>query len=803
MSRAFGPKGVRARLVTGSQLPAYGPAPPRNMGGGAAGWSRPAPTRTGVRTLVMQGRNSALKPRVANMSVVSAGLLLAACGGGGGVSSSGSTAPPIAAPAPTPTPSPTPAPTPPPTPAPTTTAEYRASGAVIGAKAQYAYDNGYTGRGVTIAIVDTGIDVGGSEFAGRILADSKALENKYARCMTCAPEFVTFDLKDVVGHGTQTASIAAAARDGKGMQGVAPEANILALKVTSADLSNVTATSPIREGTGINTYAIAPAVAYAVDKGAFVISMSANGTATGSLVTDLRAAMDHVRMNDRLVVESVSNFLNDKSFTGQIAEAMVGTDLANKDWFLFGIRVDKNLQPPSGNGLPEVLADRTLAVVADGVDVTTKDGGIANVTGNSFAAPAIAGAAALLKQRWPQLGGKAISRILLDTATDLGEKGADQVFGAGLLDIEQAMKAQAPASAFAAADAVLMRFSSLTTSAPFGGAAAAETLSGRVAGMTVFDRYGRDFSMTGSAGVRARGSGLLAGAMVAPSDAPWRAAQAEAARFGFATNVGAQSPLRPSVPAVLSFSPAAGQQVTLGTNVAVGGGAGLAGSPLRGIASMPVGSMSAWSAGGWSASLSTCMSRDGRLRQQVIGLAMPLGVELELSDLTEHGQVLGMRGDATLGLTGARTTLATFVYRRTLAGVDLTARATASSTRAQGGSDLLRFRGPVIGSAFSLAGAHGLLGGRATLGLSSPLRVERARAVLLAPVSFDLVSGGLTARSVAMDLAPGARELDLELGWSTALSPTASFRFGIARGFDAGHVAGATDTAGYLTLVLR
>ena len=40
-------------------------------------------------------------------------------------------------------------------------------------------------------------------------------------------------------------------------------------------------------------------------------------------------------------------------------------------------------------------------------------------TGNSFAAPAIAGAAAILKQNWPQRGRKAISRILLDSATDL------------------------------------------------------------------------------------------------------------------------------------------------------------------------------------------------------------------------------------------------------------------------------------------------------------------------------------------------------------------------------------------------
>ena len=766
--------------------------------GGAAGWGRPASTRTGVRALGVQvGKNAARVARIRNMTVIPAGLLLAACGGGGGVNSGGSIAPPVATPAPTPAPAPAPSPPP-------TSAEYDRSLAAKGMKAQAAYDAGITGKGVTVAIIDTGIDVDGAEFKGRITADSTALEQKVARCGNCAAETIRFRLDDKAGHGSQTAAIAAAARDGSAMHGVAPDATILAIKITGADLTNVTPTSgAIPEADSANAALIAPAIRYAVDKGAFAISMSLNGFATGFMAAEQKAAMDQVRTADRLFVNSVSNDKGQDSYAGQIVENLVGTDMANKDWFLFGIRVDQNLRPPTDNGVPGALADRTLAVVALGIPTVGKDGESVTVNGNSFAAPAIAGAAALLKQYWPKLGGREISRILLDTATDLGAPGVDQVFGAGLLDVEKAMKAQAPAASFAAADAVLIRFSSLTTSAPFGGSAAATALNGWTGEMTVFDRYGRDFAMTGSAGVRTRGSGLLAGAMLAPTDAPWRAAQAEAARFGFTTNVGAQAAVRPDIPAVVSFSPATGQQVTLGTNVVVGGGTGLAGSPLRGVASLPVGSMSAWSAAGWSASFSSGVSRDGRLRQQVLGFAMPSGVGLELSALAEHGQVLGMRGDAKLGLTGARTTLATLTYRRMLAGIDLTARATGSSTQAQGGSDLLRFGGPLIGSAFSLEGVGGLFGGRATLGLSSPLRVERARAALLAPVSFDLVGGALTMRTVAVDLAPDARELDLELGWSTMLSPTSLLRFGLARAFNAGHVAGASDTAGFVTIAIR
>lgn len=71
------------------------------------------------------------------------------------------------------------------------------------------------------------------------------------------------------------------------------------------------------------------------------------------------------------------------------------------------------------------------------------------------------------------------------------------------------------------------------------------------------------------------------------------------------------------------------------------------------------------------------------------------------------------------------------------------------------------------------------------------------------PVSYDLASGALTTASSTIDLAPRAREMDVELGWSTALSRKSSLRLGVARAFDAGHVSGATDTAGFVTLHLR
>jgi hypothetical protein len=322
--------------------------------------------------------------------------------------------------------------------------------------------------------------------------------------------------------------------------------------------------------------------------------------------------------------------------------------------------------------------------------------------------------------------------------------------------------------------------------------------------MTVFDRYGRDYRMTGSTAPRHRGSGLLAGAMLAPVDPPWLTPTPTDARLGFTSaTTGPWQGVRSNRPASIAFSPATGQSVTFAANIAIGQNAGISGSALRGVVATPVGQSFAWISSGWSASVASGTARDGRAALRMVALTTPAGIGVELSDLTEQGQVLGLRGATGFALSGGRTTLATLTASRAIAGLLLSARATTASTKVEGGSDLLRFTGPLVGSAFAVDAAHRLGGGTAMLGLSSPLRLERARATVQAPVAYDLMSGALTTRTVRIDLTPTARELDIELGWSTAFGPTRSLRLGIAHAVNAGHVAGVHDTAGFATLVLR
>src|SRR3546814_2248392 len=58
---------------------------------------------------------------------------------------------------------------------------------------------------------------------------------------------------------------------------------------------------------------------------------------------------------------SISNNPGEDSVeTNSFAQNMVGTDFANKDWFLFGLGLNADLSPVAGNGVPGALADRTL-----------------------------------------------------------------------------------------------------------------------------------------------------------------------------------------------------------------------------------------------------------------------------------------------------------------------------------------------------------------------------------------------------------------------------------------------------------
>ncbi|MGK9236216.1 autotransporter domain-containing protein [Inquilinus limosus] len=104
-------------------------------------------------------------------------------------------------------------------------AEYARNWGVPMINALPAYRLGYTGKGVVVAVIDTGLDINHPEFADRV---SDALRN-------FGQSLAPGDVQDGNGHGTHVGGIIGAARDGRGMQGVAYEATLLPLRTIVDD----------------------------------------------------------------------------------------------------------------------------------------------------------------------------------------------------------------------------------------------------------------------------------------------------------------------------------------------------------------------------------------------------------------------------------------------------------------------------------------------------------------------------------------------------------------------------------------
>ena len=139
----------------------------------------------------------------------------AGCGGGGGGGIGNTPTPPVT-PTPTPPATPTPTPTPAPTPTPTSadTAEYRATVGAVSANALAAYNRAATGAGITVGVIDSGIDLQSAEFGSRIDPGSASTAGNGT-------------VDDEGGHGTAVSFTIAGRRNGAGTHGIAFDASLI------------------------------------------------------------------------------------------------------------------------------------------------------------------------------------------------------------------------------------------------------------------------------------------------------------------------------------------------------------------------------------------------------------------------------------------------------------------------------------------------------------------------------------------------------------------------------------------------
>lgn len=313
-----------------------------------------------------------------------------------------------------------------------------------------AWDAGYTGAGVRVAILDTGIDPTHPDLAPNLnvgLSTSFVPHEPY--------------IHDGDGHGTHVAGIVAAADNAFGSIGVAPNAEIVAIKVLDST------------GRGSFSWVIS-GILYANAVEADVISMSigaylprrgfttGDGTKVGAnevagLVTLLTRVINYVWSNGSFVVGSAGNsslnstgdrgLLHIPSDCGRIlsisATGPLGWGLdptVNLDSPAFytnygsaidyaapGGNVDFTIWPGSGWWLDLVFS--------------TYPGGWAWMLGTSMATPHVAGVAALIIEAHGQnLTPSRIESLLRRSADDLGKPGRDMWYGRGRVNAAQAVE---------------------------------------------------------------------------------------------------------------------------------------------------------------------------------------------------------------------------------------------------------------------------------------------------------------------------------------------------------------------------
>lgn len=283
--------------------------------------------------------------------------------------------------------------------------------------APHAWEQGYKGDGVKVAVLDTGFDPQHPDLKGLVTESAN---------FTGEPS-----TDDLMGHGTHVTSIIAGsgAASGGRYKGVAPGARILSGKVCTMD------------GNCDNS-AIVEGLAWAAQHGAKVINLSLGDTDTPE--TDAVEAMVDTVTRDygSLVVAAAGNFGPGKVATPASAESAVavGATQANDELAAFSA-----IGPRVGDsGLKPDLVAPGVGVVAARAGGTTADDGYTEMSGTSMAAPHVTGAAAILFQQHPDWTPEQVKRALMHSTTGAFERGA-YYQGAGRVDIARAVDAQVTA----------------------------------------------------------------------------------------------------------------------------------------------------------------------------------------------------------------------------------------------------------------------------------------------------------------------------------------------------------------------
>ncbi len=261
----------------------------------------------------------------------------------------------------------------------------------------------WTGGGITVGVVDSGVDLTHPDLASRLVSGYNAV--------TKVAQAAGGDVSDIstIGHGSAVAGcVGAAGNNGVGVTGVSWNVRLMPVRASndptgSAVLSNV-----------LN------GCRWAVDHGAKVINASYAGVNAMSVETTGAYVRDHGGI---LVWASGNN------------GSVLGATVDWPDVVIVGA-TDKNDARPTWSNF-----GAAIDLVAPGVAIstTTRNGGYSSYDGTSFASPLVAGVMALAWSVDPALPRSTVLASVLSTCQDLGAAGEDDYTGAGIVDTDAAI----------------------------------------------------------------------------------------------------------------------------------------------------------------------------------------------------------------------------------------------------------------------------------------------------------------------------------------------------------------------------
>lgn len=748
--------------------------------------------------------------------------LLAACSGssgGGGVASSPAPSP---APAPTPTPAPVPTPTPTPPPSSFDTPEYRATVGAVSMNALAAYAGGGTGAGVSVGVIDSGIDLDSAEFGNRVSTVSTNTANPGS------------SIDDQGGHGTAVAFTIAGRRNGTGTHGVAFDATLIVLRADTAG-SCAGGSDGNDDGCSYSTNAIADALDVATNNGARVVNISLGGG--GPPGNRLTNAINRATAAGVVIVISAGN---DGNAEPDVFASQPATNASvSRGLVIIAGSVGSNDQISSFSNRAGASGSVYLAAVGESVRAPDQNGTVFLWSGTSFSAPQISGAVALLAQAFPNLTGSQIVNLLYTSARDAGAPGIDPVFGRGVLDLTRAFQPQGSSRiAGSQSGTVRLEAGNAMLSAPMGDAA-----TGRV-GAVILDGFDRAYAVELAQSIQRQVPGRRLAGVLSQRERSYAAGIRDltvaVTIVPGRTGARIERAMLPQQDAERARAIAASVSARLGANAQFGFGIAESGQALAARLAGQTGpaflvAREPTTDSGFDSSITGAVALRRTFGRWGLALAAETGDAL----LPYRGDLIALRGrrdrlpytrvtlgaDRTFGPLEARVAASWLDEGASLLGArfapgfgaargstfffDIAGRAELGGGWSLGAAwrqGFTRARltgvagsGQLVTTGFAAdLGKAGVLAAGDWLGfrIAQPLRVARGGLDLVLPADYDYATTSVTAWDrQRINLAPTGREIDFELGYSRPLWGGAmSSNLFLRR--DPGHFAALDDDIG-------